>query len=137
MKARAIFVTKPDLKRLHDALIEQRAASGSGEHLAKLQSELEEAVIVEAAAIPGDVVTMHSTVELTDLDTGETEVHTLVFPEEADMAQGKLSVLAPIGTAVLGYRVGDAFEWKVPAGVRRLRVSKVLYQPEASGDWDL
>ncbi len=137
MKHRSIYITKTDLERLRAKLAQRRATSGGSEYSATLQAELEKAVIVESKEIPGDVITMHSTLELTDLDTGETEVHTLVFPDEADIGQRKLSVLAPIGTAVLGYRVGDEFEWKVPAGVRRLKVSKVLYQPEASGDWDL
>lgn len=136
MEQRAIMITEPDLERLQALLAQQRATSGSSAHLAKLQAELDKALVVKPKEVPGDVVTMRSTVELADLDTGETEVHTLVFPEEADIAQGKLSVLAPIGTAMLGYRVGDEFEWEVPAGVRRLRVSKVLYQPEAAGDWE-
>jgi regulator of nucleoside diphosphate kinase len=137
MKQGPIFITKSDLERLQAVLVRQRETLRGNEYSAKLQVELDKAVIVESKEIPGDVVTMHSTVELTDLDTGGTEIHTLVFPEEADIAKGKLSVLAPIGTAMLGYRVGDEFEWQVPAGVRRLRVSKVLYQPEATGDWDL
>jgi regulator of nucleoside diphosphate kinase len=57
-----------------------------------------------------------------------------VFPEEADIPQGKISILAPLGTAMLGYRVGDTFEWDTPGGKRSIRVMKILYQPEASGD---
>jgi len=137
MEPRTLFITRPDLERLQELLNQQRAKPGSGEYLAKLQGELDKAEVVEPKAIPAEVVTMRSTVELTDLDTGNVEVYTLVFPDEADPTEKKISVLAPIGTAVLGYRVGDEFEWKVPAGVRRLRVSKVLYQPEAAGDWEL
>lgn len=131
-----ISITKPDYDRLKALVDRQRVTSGGNEYSARLQAELDQAVIVEAAEIPADVVTMRSTVELTDLDSGETEVHTLVFPEEADVEQRRLSVLAPIGTAVLGYRVGDTFEWKVPSGMRRLKVTKILYQPEAAGNWD-
>jgi regulator of nucleoside diphosphate kinase len=61
----------------------------------------------------------------------------LVFPENADLKQGKVSILAPIGTAMLGYEVGDIFEWDVPAGKRRLKVKRIIYQPEASGDYHL
>ena len=71
------------------------------------------------------------------LPVGEEETYTLVYPENMDMSQGKVSILAPIGTAMLGYRVGDVFEWEVPAGNRRLKVEKLLYQPEDSGDFDL
>jgi len=60
-----------------------------------------------------------------------------VFPTEADSAEGKISVLAPIGTAILGYRQGDTIEWPVPSGLRKLKVEEVIYQPEAAGDHDL
>lgn len=82
--------------------------------------------------VPRDVITMHSTACLSDLDTEEEFVYTLVFPHEADIRQGKISVLAPIGTAMLGYRVGTVFEWPVPDGMRRLHIKEVLYQPEAA-----
>ena len=85
--------------------------------------------MVPRAEIPPDVVTMGSTVRLTDLQTGEEETYTLVYPNDADIDENKLSVLAPIGTALLGYRAGDVVEWPVPAGVRRFRVEEVLSQP--------
>jgi regulator of nucleoside diphosphate kinase len=72
-----------------------------------------------------------------DLEAGEEMILTLVFPKDADISQDKISVLAPIGTAVLGYHVGDTIEWEVPDGIRKLEVRKILYQPEASGDYDL
>ncbi len=136
MHEKQIFITELDRERLQ-ALIAKQRVETAGKHVATLQAELDRAVVVPPREVTPDVVTMRSTVELTDLDTGETETHTLVFPDEADIDQGKLSVLAPIGTAVLGCRVGDEFEWQVPAGVRRLRVAGVLYQPEAAEDWDL
>ena len=113
------------------------STSGGGKHLQGLQAELERATIVKAEVLPHDVVTMNSTVELADLDTGGTDLYTLVFPEEADIDQGKVSVLAPIGTAMLGHKTGDVFEWEVPAGRRQLRVNRLLYQPEAAGDQQL
>jgi len=64
-------------------------------------------------------------------------VYTLVFPSDADLKNGKLSVLAPIGTALLGYRQGDIFNWKVPGGTMKIKVLEILYQPEASGDFNL
>lgn len=138
MSERTIQITELDRKRLLDLILEAQ----SGEYrksiyLEKLRGELERAQIVPSQEIPGDVVTMNSTVTLTDLDTGEEETHTLVYPENADTTQGRVSILAPIGTAMLGYRVGDVFEWDVPAGKRRLKVEKILFQPEASGDFDL
>jgi regulator of nucleoside diphosphate kinase len=80
---------------------------------------------------------MRSKVRLRDLDTGEEMVYTLVFPSEANFDEGKISVLAPVGTAMLGYRVGSLIEWEVPSGRRRLKVEELLYQPEAAGDYNL
>ena len=80
---------------------------------------------------------MNSTVVLRDLDTGEVETYTLVYPNHADIARNRLSVLAPVGTAILGYHVGDVVRWRVPAGVRRLRVEEVLFQPERVGAFQL
>ena len=138
MSERIIQITELDRKRLIDLILEAQ----SGEYrksiyLDQLRGELERAQIVTPQEIPGDVITMNSTVALTDLDTGEEETYTLVYPENADTTQGKVSILAPIGTAMLGYRVGDVFEWEVPAGKRRLKVTKIHYQPEASGNFDL
>ena len=79
--------------------------------------------------VPSDVVTMSSIVSLRDLDSGETEEYELVYPADADLENNRISILAPIGTAILGYRVGDVIEWPVPGGLRRLRVEEVLYQP--------
>jgi regulator of nucleoside diphosphate kinase len=92
---------------------------------------------VEARAIPHDVVTMSSRVRLKDLGMNEEKVCTLVFPSEADLSQQKISVLAPIGTAILGYRIGDTVEWRVPAGVKKLRIEEILFQPEAEGHYQL
>jgi regulator of nucleoside diphosphate kinase len=100
-----------------------------------LDEELDQAEIVKPEEIPTNVITMNSTFRLSDLDSGEEVVYTLVFPAKADSTNGKISILAPVGTAVLGYRVGDTVEWKVPAGLKRLRVDKVVYQPEAVGDY--
>ena len=133
-----IHITEYDLERLLKLLHAAGSTQYRGsEYLKRLQSELERAIVVAPRDIPGDVITMNSTVALEDTATGEEEVYTLVFPEDADLTQGKLSILAPVGTGMLGYRVGDVFEWDVPAGKRRLLVKKIIYQPEASGNFDL
>lgn len=103
----------------------------------ELAAELDRAVVVESDKIPKDVVTMNSRVCLRDLDNGEDELYQVVYPEDTDIEHNKISVLAPIGTAILGYKVGDVIEWKVPAGLRRLKIKKILYQPEKAGDYHL
>ncbi|HET6823396.1 MAG TPA: nucleoside diphosphate kinase regulator [Anaerolineales bacterium] len=138
MSERIIQITELDRKRLIDLIVDAQSGEyRKSVYLENLRGELERAQIVAPQEIPGDVITMNSTVALTDLDTGEEETYTLVYPENADTTQGKVSILAPVGTAMLGYRVGDVFEWEVPAGKRRLKVTKIHYQPEASGNYDL
>ena len=138
MDGRTIYITEFDMKRLR-ALIDdaKRLDRRGNEYLESLEAELSRGKLVAPAKVPPDVVTMNSRVCLVDLDTNEEMVYTLVFPDDADIAKSKISILAPIGTAMLGYRVGDTFEWQVPDGTRRLQVKKVLYQPEAAGDYNL
>ncbi len=100
-----------------------------------LRKELEQAVIVDPKDVPQDVVTMRSVVRLVDLDTKKEEEYRLVYPHEADIREGKISVLAPVGTAIIGAREGETIEWNVPNGIRRLKIKKVTFQPEASGDF--
>jgi len=133
-----IYITEPDYNRL-SALIE-KTREGNGvdrQYLNKLEAELDRAEIVDAKDIPANVITMRSTVRLKDLVSGDENTYSLVFPTEADFSQGKISVLAPIGTAILGYKSGDTIEWTVPSGLRRLKVDKIIYQPEAAGHFDL
>ena len=131
---RVIYITEADMKRLRP-LIE--GMKNSRDDLRGLQAELEHARVVTPADVPPDVVTMNSKARLRDLDTGEEMIFTLAFPGNASIAHDRISVVAPIGTAMLGHRVGDEFEWEVPAGSVRLRVEEVLYQPEAAGDFHL
>ena len=133
MKQHKIFITEPDMEKLRGVLDSVRnSGSKDQEHLAMLEQELDRARIVSAVRVPADVVTMNSRVRMTDLDTGKEMTYTVVFPREADFSQGKISVLAPIGTAILGYRAGDVIEWRVPGGRRKLRVEEILHQPEAA-----
>lgn len=131
---RSIYITKADMTRLRK-LIE--GYKGSRDDLTRLQAELDQAQIVEPTDIPSDVITMNSKARLLDLDDNEEMTYTLVFPEHASVDQNRISVVAPIGTAMLGQREGDEFEWQVPAGRVRLKVVKVLYQPEAAKQYDL
>lgn len=136
MASRSIFVTTQDHERL--AFIGRMADENlDRDDLESLARELEEASVVAPEEVPPDVVTMNSHVRLLDLDAGSSVEYTLVYPRDADYSQGKISIVAPIGAAMLGYRVGDEIDWAVPGGRRRFEVEAVLYQPEAAGDFDL
>ncbi len=134
MPERDIFVTDDDARKLRTLLDGVRERNvRDREHLQQLEDELDRARVVAASEIPADVVTMNSKLALRDLDTGEEMMFTVVFPSEANADEHRISVLAPLGTAVLGYRAGDAIEWVVPGRTRRIRIESVLYQPEAAG----
>jgi regulator of nucleoside diphosphate kinase len=133
-----IYVTEADYRRLTGLIEITRDRNGVDiEYLNTLEAELERAEIVDPKRIPANVITMRSKVRLKDLVSGEAKVYSLVFPTEANFNEGKISVLAPIGTAILGYRSGDTIEWPVPSGVRKLKVDEILYQPEAAGEYGL
>ena len=137
MEPRDIYITKYDLARLKELLqVGISFAERDRQSLESLQNELDRAHIVEPTAVPHDVVTMNSHVRLKHLDTNEEKVWMLVFPSEANLEQQKISILAPIGTAILGYRAGDTVDWQVPAGRRTVRIQEILYQPEAAGRYD-
>ncbi|MDD5483848.1 MAG: nucleoside diphosphate kinase regulator [Kiritimatiellae bacterium] len=132
-----IYITQNDYDRLLVMLSErEKAENKDSPYLQSLRQEIARAIIVPSDKIPRHVITMHSQVSLRDMDSREDMVYTLTFPDEADAAGNKISILAPIGTALIGYSVGDTIEWKVPTGLRRLKVMKIIYQPEAAGRLD-
>jgi len=138
MSERIIYITEYDKERLMELLTVAGGFDFSGRSdLQSLEEELDRAVVMDPKEIPSNVVTMNSQVEIVDLDTHEKMTFTLVFPRDADIYQGRVSVLAPLGTAVLGYSVGDIIEWEVPAGLRRFKIENLFYQPEAAGDYHL
>lgn len=138
MNSRDIYITEFDLNRLRDVLKARiNSKVRDRDHLDSLENELDRAHVVDPSAIPHDVVTMNSQVRIVDVDTGMENVYTLVFPSEASIPEKKISILAPIGTALLGSRAGGTVDWPVPAGMRTVKIKEVLYQPEASGDYHL
>ena len=128
-----IVVTRPDLERLRMLIETVRTRRRWEEmHLLALADELESAEVVEPDRVPPDVVTMRSRVRVLDMVSGQATTYTICYPSEANFDAGRLSVLAPIGTALLGYREGDVVEWPVPGGVRVLKIEKLEHQPEAA-----
>lgn len=127
MREQPIIVTEFDAGRLRSLLDAHPEASLRDQaHLQELKSELERAVVVDAAQLPSDVITMHTRVRVLDLSSGDRKEYILSFPSEANVAERRLSILAPLGTALLGYREGDEVEWEMPGGLRRLRIEKAV-----------
>jgi regulator of nucleoside diphosphate kinase len=133
-----IQVTSFDMSRLF-AMIEHRRNQGGSEadNLHTLEEELARCEEVSSEKVAADVVTMNSRVLLSDMLTGNEIACTLVFPQEADASKQRISVLAPLGTAILGYRVGDVIDWPMPSGARQYKILGISYQPEAAGDYHL
>jgi regulator of nucleoside diphosphate kinase len=125
MERKPIYITKYDKRRLESFANED------------LKNELKRARIVDPNAIPADVITMNSRFKVQDLDSGEVSEYTLVFPEEEDIYKNKVSIYAPMGLALIGYRIGDVIEWPVPSGQLRVKILEIPYQPEAAGDFNL
>lgn len=135
---RKIYITELDKMRLEELIEVADAVDGRHrQNLEALADELDKAEVVPSKEVPPDVVTMNSKVALRDIDTAEEMTYALVFPRDANLDEGAISILAPVGTAILGYAVGDVIEWPVPSGIRRIRIERILYQPEAAGDLHL
>lgn len=130
-------LTDFDVRRL-DALFERfRSHVKPPPTLSILERELSQAAVVRPTEVPATVVTMNSTVEVFYLDTEERRALTLAFPSMAEIDVGRVSVLAPLGTALIGCREGEEVAWQTPIGPRRLHVERVVFQPEAAGRFDL
>jgi regulator of nucleoside diphosphate kinase len=129
---RSILMVRGDHERLRALVAANRPADPRmRESFERLDEELERAVVLEPDVVPADVITLDSWARLLDLDTQRETLVSPVLPSKANADAGRISVLAPLGTAVLGYRAGDVIEWHVPGGLRRLHVLQVMYQPEA------
>lgn len=132
MRDHDLVINDQDLQRLR-SLLEQHDSSASE----LLDGELHRARIVAQRRTPADVVTMNSEVVYEDHATGARRTIRVVYPKDADPGRGWISVLAPIGSALLGLKVGQPIEWRVPGGPRTISVVELRYQPEARGDFHL
>ncbi len=121
-------------RRINDARQTKAINNSEAETLLR---ELELAKIVEPEEIPSDVVTMNSIVKLTFLNNNKQVQFQIVYPDQADVKENKISIFSPIAAALIGYKVKDEIEWMVPGGRTRIRIDEIIYQPEASGDYTL
>ncbi len=127
----SIILTSADLDRLDRLLDSVSPLHTPG--LDALRRELDRAEVVESHEIPPNVITMNSTVRFVDETSGKEFELTLVYPDDTLMTHGTVSVLAPVGSALLGLSVGQSIEWPLPGGRKMtLRVLEVTYQPEAT-----
>ncbi len=137
---RKLYVSEFDMKRLENLiglLLENQSDDRERKHLEFLDEVLHDAEVVTPEKIPRDVVTMNSIVRVRNLDSGSETVYHLVFPGEADVRKNRISVLAPVGRALMGCRVGEVVNPRIPTGTARLAIEEIQYQPESAGDFHL
>jgi len=135
MKNNSIIVTQLDYQRLKQlAYTGDNRNKSSAISLHRLLMEIDRAKKVKSTRVDPDVVTMNTVLEFTDLESNTSRQLKLVYPQQADISRGYVSVLAPVGTALLGYRKGDIIEWDVPSGKKKFLIKDIIYQPEANGE---
>lgn len=134
MPRRKVYLTDQDLTRLRKLI----GHNHEGRDLQPLLDGLDRATVVPQELMPPNVVTMNSRVRFTDMNTREESEATVVYPEHASPEKARVSILDPVGAALLGLEVGETVAWPLPGGgTKNLRILEVLYQPEAEGHWDL
>ena len=132
-KQTSITLSRLDVERIESLL--DTPAMRDSPAATRLREEFDRADIVEPASMPHDVVSMNSSADCVDESNGKHHTLTLVYPKDADADAGRISVLAPVGSALLGLRVGQSIDWPGQAGnTHRLRVTAIHYQPEGAGD---
>lgn len=133
MNEDAIFISEKDLIRIKHVLSFQRS-----KEYENLEIELDRAKIVSDNEIPEDLVTMNSKIRFLNIQENKEMIITIVYPSDANFAEGKVSVLASLGSAMIGLRVNQEINWLFPDGkTKTLKILQVLYQPEANGHWHL
>ncbi len=133
-----VTLTKNDYTRIYKAITDAKNSKTINSNEAeKLLSELSKAEIVPSEKIDKDVVTMNSEVKLFFENTQKEQSFKIVYPQDANLKENKISIFSPIATALIGYRIGDEIEWIVPGGMTKIKIIDLIYQPEAAGDFDL
>lgn len=133
-----LIISDLDSQRLRDRIMNIKEKTGKlNPELETLFTELERAKIIDSASIPNDVVTMHTKVKIKLSNNEKPMEFQIVYPEEADIKNKKISIFAPVATALLGYKKGDRIKWKVPSGDVVITIEDILYQPEAGDENNL
>ena len=133
-----VTLTKNDYTRIYKAITDAKNSKTINSNEAeKLLSELSKAEIVSSEKIDKDVVTMNSEVKLFFENTQKEQSFKIVYPQDANLKENKISIFSPIATALIGYKIGDEVEWIVPGGMTKIKIVDLIYQPEAAGDFDL
>ena len=138
MERSNIILSQLDFQRINRWINEEKTQKTINDfEIQRLLYELSQAEIKEPRKIPNNIVTMNSEVEISFLDSQKTVRLKIVYPDEANIKEGKISIFSPIANALLGHKEGDVIEWVVPAGGTKFKIEKIIYQPEAEGHYNL
>jgi len=136
MKTKGIYITQHDLQRLKKLLNYLSTESNHQDFsVQELKDEMNRALVVSPKEVPENVITMNSRVLMRDVESGNDMTLWLVFPDKVDAVKNPVSILSPLGTAMIGYKVGDVFTWESPTGKKQIEVLDILYQPERVGNF--
>lgn len=133
-----ITLNSLDLTRIQTCLEEAMQVNAiSKMEAATLIKEIQSASVVDPESIPSNVVTMNSIVQISFLNTKKTVEFQIVYPNQANVKENKISIFSPIATALIGYKAGDEIDWVVPAGITKIKIDAIVYQPEAAGHYNV
>lgn len=133
-----ITLNSLDISRIQNCIkAALRTNSINQKEAASLIKEIQSASVVDPEQVPSNVVTMNTIVRISFLNTNKTVEFQIVYPDQANVKENKISIFSPIATALIGYKIGDEIDWIVPAGVTKLRIDAILYQPEAAGHYSI
>jgi regulator of nucleoside diphosphate kinase len=133
-----IILSKLDFSRINKCIHDAKRLNTIGvNEVENLLHELHSAEVVDPNEIPSDIVTMNSIVRISFLNTNKTTQFQIVYPDQANIKENKISIFSPVATALIGYKVSNEIEWIVPSGLTKLRIDEIIYQPEAAGDYNL
>lgn len=128
-----ILITEKDLTRIQHILKFQKSSD-----FESLEFELERATIIKDEEVPADLVTMNTKLKFLNVQDNKEMIITIVYPSDSNFSEGKISVLAPLGSALIGLRVGQEIDWTFPDGKNKiLKILEIIYQPEAHEQWHL
>jgi regulator of nucleoside diphosphate kinase len=132
------IINKLDYKRIQECVSNAKQFNSiSIVEANSLLNELKLGTLVEPEEIPANVVTMNSIVTISFIESEKEVVFQIVYPDKADVANNKISIFSPIATALIGYQIGNEIEWCVPAGMTKIKIKEIVYQPEAAGHFNL
>jgi regulator of nucleoside diphosphate kinase len=127
------ILSHSDYKTIH-TLLQNLPSNLKGKEVSQLQLEIKKAEIIADRAISEDIIQLNSRFEVIELSSGKTMNFQLVLPHQADLKQNRISILSPLGVALIGFRQGMTVEWMLPGGLKKLQINRVQKDSPITGN---